>query len=83
MAVCLIFEKFQRGVFHSCVFVLYINFTIEDICCWYIISNKWCSNNIVFYILDMEGLFKWFAHEFVLFHCSSGNREELDFPIVC
>ena len=27
----------------------------------------------------MEDLFKWFAHEFVLFHCLSGNKEELYF----
>ena len=35
----------------------------------------------MFYICDMEGLFKWFAHKFVLFHCSSGNNEKLDFPL--
>ena len=41
------------------------------------------SIDIVFYISNMEGLFKWFAHEFVLFNCSSGNKEELYFSIVC
>ena len=58
-------------------------FIISDIYCWYIFSIKSYSNDFVFYISDMESLFKWFAHEFVLFHCSSGNKEELYFSIVC
>ena len=45
--------------------------------------KKWISNDIMFYISDVEGLFKWFANEFVLFHCSSGNKEKLDFSIIC
>ena len=32
----------------------------------------------MFCISDVEGLFKWFAHEFILFHCLGGNREKLD-----
>ena len=31
----------------------------------------------------MEGLFKWFVHEIVLFHCSIVNKEELYFSRVC
>ena len=44
-------------------------------------SFKWDSNDIMFYISDVEGLFNWFAPEFVLFHCSSGHKEKLDFSL--
>ena len=37
----------------------------------------------MFYISDVEGLFEWFSHGFVLFPCSGGNKEKLDFSIIC
>ena len=55
---------------------------IKNIYIWYIFINKWYSNDFIFYICDVEGLFKRFAHEFFLFHCSSGNNEKLDFSII-
>ena len=35
--------------------------------------KKLYSNDIMFNICDVESLFKWFAHKFILFHCSSEN----------
>ena len=73
------FIREKKCVFHSCVFVFYMNSTIWDIYFWYIFSNKGFSNDIAFFISDTEGLFKWFAHGFVLLHYSSGNKEEFDY----
>ena len=68
---------------HSCIFILYIYFAVQYISSWYIFSNEWDSNDVVFYICDVECLLKRFAQEFVLFHCVCGNKEKLDFSIIC
>ena len=40
-----------------------------------IFSNKRYSNDIEFYICDMDCLFEWFSYKFILFYCSSGNKD--------
>ena len=52
-----------------------MNSAIQDIYSWYIFSNKWYCNDIVFYICEVEGLFKWFAHEFVCPIVREGTRK--------
>ena len=81
MVVCLLFEKMSNCVFHSCVFIFYMNSTIQNIYRWHIFSNKWYSNHKNFYICDVEGLFEWFAHKFVLSYCLSGDKEKVNFSI--
>ena len=48
-------------MYYSCIFILYIYFADQYINSWYIFSNEWKSNDIVFYICDAECLFKRFV----------------------
>ena len=56
--------------------------TIYDADCSYIFRYNRYANDIVFNISNMKHFFKWFVQNFVLFHCSRGEKKKLDFSII-
>ena len=59
-----------------------MEFAIQNVDCGNILSYKWYANDTVFYVCNVKCLFKWFIEYFILFHCSSGNKEKLDFSVI-
>ena len=49
MVVCLIFGRIIRMCFFClCVFILYMEFAIQKVDCWNILSYEWYANDLCF-----------------------------------
>ena len=60
VVVYLIFEKMLRMFLLFLYILSLINILLFSmLIVWYILRNKWYSNDIIFNISDMEYLFKW------------------------
>ena len=56
------------------VVAFYIKFANQNMKCGDRFCEKLYSNDILFFIRDMEDFFKGFILKFILFHCSGWNK---------
>ena len=81
VVICSFFGKNVKAVFWILVYLSFIFILLSN--SWYVLCDECNSNNIVFFICDMEDLLNWFIEKFILLHCFSGNKEKLNFSIIC